>query len=84
VFYTKTLVAEIDADTYDFSVKNPNVPEESPLRSPQEILADMETLDKESGFILRSTSTSSVIRGLGRKKLRRYLFKSNQIKSNQR
>jgi len=41
-------------DTCDLSVKNPNTPEEAPLRSPQEILAEMETLDKETNQILQS------------------------------
>lgn len=47
-------IADINIDTYDLSVKNPNVPEEEPLRSPEEILAEMEELDKETTSILKS------------------------------
>ena len=39
---------------YDLSVKNPNTPEEAALRSPQEILAEMEALDAETNSILAS------------------------------
>src|SRR5690606_9669299 len=35
-------VADIDETTCDLSVKNPNTPEESPLRAPEVILAEME------------------------------------------
>lgn len=38
----------------DLSVKNPNTPEEAPLRSPEEILDEMETLDAETNSILQS------------------------------
>jgi type I restriction enzyme M protein len=47
-------VAEINEDTFDLSVKNPNTPEEAPLRSPEEILAEMEALDDETNTILKS------------------------------
>jgi type I restriction enzyme M protein len=47
-------VAEIDEATYDLSVKNPNSPEEAPLRSPEDILIEMETLDVETNTILQS------------------------------
>ena len=47
-------VADIDEDTYDLSVKNPNIPEEAPLRSPEDILTEMETLDAETNTILQS------------------------------
>jgi len=47
-------IADINTDTYDLSVKNPNTPDEAPLRSPQEILTEMETLDSETKEILRS------------------------------
>ena len=47
-------VAGINEDTFDLSVKNPNTPEEAPLRSPQEILAEMEALDAETNQVLRS------------------------------
>ncbi|MFD1615738.1 class I SAM-dependent DNA methyltransferase [Gelatiniphilus marinus] len=47
-------VADIDDTTFDLSTKNPNTPEETPLRSPEEILAEMETLDAETNTILKS------------------------------
>ena len=45
-------VADIDQDTFDLSVKNPNTPEEAPLREPEEIIAEMVVLDAESAKIL--------------------------------
>jgi type I restriction enzyme M protein len=51
-------IADIDESTYDLSVKNPNLPEEAPLRSPSEILDEMVLLDKETNKIL------AVVRGL--------------------
>ena len=50
----KLKLAEVDEATYDLSIKNPNTPEETPLRSPQDILAEMETLDNETKTILQS------------------------------
>lgn len=47
-------VSEIDKGTYDLSVKNPNIPEEAPLRTPEVILAAMERLDLETNTILQS------------------------------
>jgi type I restriction enzyme M protein len=47
-------VADIDDTTFDLSTKNPNTPEEAPLRSPEDILAEMETLDAETNTILQS------------------------------
>jgi type I restriction enzyme M protein len=38
----------------DLSVKNPNTPEEAPLRSPTAILAEMEKLDAKTNAILNS------------------------------
>lgn len=46
--------ADIDKETYDLSVKNPNTPDEAPLRAPEVILAEMETLDDETNEILQS------------------------------
>lgn len=46
-------VATIDEDTFDLSVKNPNAPEGPPLRSPEEILEEMEMLDVETNDILQ-------------------------------
>ena len=50
--------ADIDEETYDLSVKNPNAPEEAPLRSPEEIIEDMLARDAETAAILQK------IRGL--------------------
>jgi type I restriction enzyme M protein len=47
-------MADVNTDTYDLSVKNPNTPEEAPLRSPEEILTEMETLDTATKDILGS------------------------------
>ncbi len=41
-------VADIDQDTFDLSVKNPNKEEDAPLREPEEIIAEMVVLDAES------------------------------------
>ncbi|WP_071516811.1 N-6 DNA methylase [Geitlerinema sp. PCC 9228] len=45
-------VNDIDRETFDLSVKNPNTPEEDPLRDPSEILAEIKALDEESEEIL--------------------------------
>ena len=47
-------MADVNTDTYDLSTKNPNTPEEAPLRSPEAILTEMETLDNETKDILGS------------------------------
>ena len=47
-------IANVDEAIFDLSVKNPNTPEEAPLRSPQEILTEMEALDLETRDILAS------------------------------
>ncbi|MBT5528845.1 MAG: N-6 DNA methylase, partial [Cytophagia bacterium] len=47
-------IGDVDVDTFDLSVKNPNTPEEAPLRSPQEILEEMQRLDDETKDILNS------------------------------
>ena len=47
-------VNELDEDTFDLSPKNPNTPEEAPLRSPEAILDEMEKLDLETNTILQS------------------------------
>jgi type I restriction enzyme M protein len=44
--------AGVDQRTFDLSVKNPNTPEEAPLRQPQEILSAIKALDDESAEIL--------------------------------
>ena len=45
---------DVDQTTFDLSAKNPNTPEEAPLRQPNEILKAMATLDKESSKILKT------------------------------
>lgn len=45
-------VNDLDEKTFDLSPKNPNTPEGAPLRSPEEILAEMQTLDEETSSIL--------------------------------
>ena len=47
-------VSEVLEDTADLSAKNPNKKEETALRQPQEILAEMKALDLESAEILNS------------------------------
>jgi len=48
------IIKDIDPTTFDLSAKNPNTPEEPPLRQPEEILKEIKTLDKESETILGS------------------------------
>ncbi len=50
-------VNTIDEDSFDLSPKNPNIPEEAPLRAPSEILAEMERLDQETAAILEELKT---------------------------
>jgi type I restriction enzyme M protein len=45
---------DVNADTYDLGVKNPNKKEEVALRQPQEILTEMKALDEETAEILNS------------------------------
>jgi len=45
-------VADVDTTTYDLSVKNPHKKDETALRDPQKILAEMKRLDEESAEIL--------------------------------
>jgi type I restriction enzyme M protein len=45
-------VVDVNKETMDLSIKNPNIPEEEPLRLPEEILNDMEKLESESAEIL--------------------------------
>jgi len=47
-------IKDIDKTTYDLSAKNPNTPEEAPLREPNEILKAMAKLDAESEEILKT------------------------------
>ncbi|OEU70824.1 MAG: type I restriction endonuclease subunit M [Desulfovibrio sp. S3730MH75] len=45
-------IKDVDQGSFDLSVKNPNAPEEEPLRSPEDILAEMVGLDAETAEIL--------------------------------
>ena len=45
-------VADIDASTWDLSVKNPNAKDEAELRDPKDIIAEIIALDKQSESIL--------------------------------
>lgn len=47
-------IADVPDDTFDLSPKNPNAPEEDPLRSPEEILTEMELLDEETQSLMLS------------------------------
>ncbi len=49
-------IKDIDQNTLDLSAKNPNTPEEAPLRKPDEILKNMAELDKESAKIIHLIS----------------------------
>ncbi|MBT4836514.1 MAG: N-6 DNA methylase [Methylococcales bacterium] len=53
----KIKISDIDQTSFDLSVKNPNTPEEAPLRSPKAILAEMLELDKESASVLATIKT---------------------------
>lgn len=46
-------MADVDKETFDLSVKNPNRNDEVVLRPPQEILAEMAALDTESADVLQ-------------------------------
>jgi type I restriction enzyme M protein len=45
-------VNDIDENSFDLAPKNPNKPEEEALRSPEEILEEMEMLDEETSSLL--------------------------------
>jgi type I restriction enzyme M protein len=47
-------IDDIDKDTFDLSVKNPNKKEEEALRKPKEILNEIKALDKESDDIMKT------------------------------
>jgi len=47
-------LADVNQDTFDLSVKNPNKKEEAVLRQPDEILDEMKALDEETADILNS------------------------------
>ena len=50
-------VKDVDRTSFDLSVKNPNAPEEAPLRDPLEILDEIVALDAESAELLGSIRT---------------------------
>jgi type I restriction enzyme M protein len=54
-------IADVDPETFDLSVKNPNKAEEAPLRDPLEILEAIALLDAESAEIL--AGTGGMLRG---------------------
>ena len=45
-------IRDVDPETFDLSVKNPNAPEEEPLRNPEEIIAEIMALDTKTADIL--------------------------------
>ncbi|MEQ8554572.1 MAG: N-6 DNA methylase [Cyclobacteriaceae bacterium] len=45
---------DLNEETMDLSITNPNLPEEAPLRSPKEILDEMARLENETNAILKS------------------------------
>ncbi len=47
-------ITKLEKNTLDLSAKNPNTPEEPPLRMPEEILKNMAELDKESEVLLKT------------------------------
>ena len=55
--------SDLDEDTLDLSAKNPNAPEEAPLRSPETIIADMLARDAKTARILEKYP-GDVVRGV--------------------
>ena len=49
-------IADINKETWDLSVKNPNKKDETVLRAPEEILKEIAALDKESNAIISNIS----------------------------
>jgi len=47
-------VKDIDTETFDLSAKNPNRQDETVLREPEEILAEMRALDEEAATVLET------------------------------
>jgi type I restriction enzyme M protein len=46
-------IKDVNEETFDLSVKNPNKKDDTVLREPQEILEEIEALDKESAEVLK-------------------------------
>lgn len=51
-------VKDIDQKTFDLSVKNPNKKDETKLRSPKDILEEINSLDLETNLLLNSISSN--------------------------
>jgi type I restriction enzyme M protein len=49
-------MSDINPETYDLSAKNPNTPEEEPLKSPEQLISDISELDKKSEKLLKNIS----------------------------
>jgi len=47
-------IGDVNEENFELSVKNPNLPEEAPLRDPKEILKEMGILDSQTNVILKS------------------------------
>jgi type I restriction enzyme M protein len=47
-------IGDFDTETVDLSAKNPNTPEEAPLREPIEIIKEMKALDAEGEAIFKA------------------------------
>ncbi len=45
-------IDDVDTESWDLSVKNPNAPEAAPLRDPEEILDEIAGLDAETATVL--------------------------------
>ena len=43
---------DIDTGSYDLSTKNPNTPEEAPLRDPAVIIEDIAAIDEQTASLL--------------------------------
>lgn len=46
------MTGNVDQENFDLSVRNPNAPDDDPLRSPKEILDEIERLDAEAAEVL--------------------------------
>ena len=53
-------IADLDPDTLDLTVRNPNAKEEKVMRAPREIAAEMAKLDKSNAVLL-----ADILKALG-------------------
>ena len=53
-------IADLDPDTLDLTVRNPNAKEEKVMRAPREIAAEMAKLDKSNAALL-----ADILKALG-------------------